>query len=126
MRFAISNCEIQSLLAEKNVNLFFQPSGRRNVRVGINEILNIDVEINIIHTKLNLKYSSGFITGRVVNFIITLFRSRLGSIRLDLDTPGVIGVDLMSIPNADKVFNVLEISDLFFENESLVIEGHLK
>ena len=126
MRFKISNNEIQSLLADRNINVYFQPSGRREAKIGISAFLSIPVDIGINGKTLALKYTSGIITGRVVNFIISLLRARFGTIVLNLNNPGVVGVDLTSIPNADKVFKMLDISDLFFENDTLVVDGVLK
>lgn len=126
MRFKISNNEIQSLLADRNINVYFQPSGRREAKIGISAFLSIPVDIGINGKTLELQYTSGIITGRVVNFIISLLRARFGSIVLELDNPGVVGVDLTSIPNADKVFKMLDLSDLFFENDTLVVDGVLK
>ena len=126
MRFKISNNEIQSLLADRNINVYFQPSGPREAKIGINSFLSIPVDISVKGKTLQLQYTSGIITGRVVNFIISLLRARFGTIELELDEPGVVGVDLTSIPNADKVFNMLDISDLFFENDTLVVDGVLK
>lgn len=126
MQFKISNNEIQSLLADRKINVYFQPSGIRVARIGISAFLSIPVDISINGKILELQYTSGIITGRVVNFIISLLRARFGSIVLDLNNPGVVGVDLTSIPNADKVFEFVDISDLFFESDTLVIKGSLK
>lgn len=126
MQFRISNDEIQSLLADKNINVFFRPTGRREARFGISSFLSIPVDIGVKGKTLQLQYSSGIITGRVVNFIISLLYARFGSIGLYLDDPGVVGFDLTSIPNADRVFNILDVSDLFFENDTMVVVGLLK
>lgn len=126
MRIMINNSEIQSLMASRNINMFFQFSGLREARVGINSFLSIPVNISTRGNTLQLQYSSGKITGRVVNFIIGQLRGKFDSIDLDLDIPGVIGVNLASFPNANKIFNILDISDLFFKNDSLVVEGIFK
>lgn len=126
MRFSISNNEIQSLLAKGNINIFFQPSDTREVKIGANSLLSIKVGIGVSNQTLNLRYSTGAVTGRVVNFIINLFRSRFGSIRLDLSIPGRIGVDLTSIPNANKLLDIVDITDLYFDYGDLVVEGKLK
>lgn len=126
MRFSISNNEIQSLLAKGNINIFFQPSDTREVKIGANSLLSIKVGFGVSNKTLNLTYSTGGVTGRVVNFIINLFRSRFGSIRLDLSIPGSIGVDLTSIPNANKLLDIVDITDLYFDYGDLVVEGKLK
>ncbi len=126
MRFSISNNEIQSLLAKGNINIFFQPSDTREVKIGANSLLSIKVGFGVSNKTLNLTYSTGAVTGRVVNFIINLFRSRFGSIRLDLSIPGSIGVDLTSIPNANKLLDIVDITDLYFDYGDLVVEGKLK
>lgn len=126
MRFSIRNNEIQSLLAKGNINIFFQPSDTREVKIGANSLLSIKVGFGVSNKTLNLTYSTGAVTGRVVNFIINLFRSRFGSIRLDLSIPGSIGVDLTSIPNANKLLDIVDITDLYFDYGDLVVEGKLK
>ena len=126
MRFSISNNEIQSLLVKGNINIFFQPSDTREVKIGANSLLSIKVGFGVSNKTLNLTYSTGGVTGRVVNFIINLFRSRFGSIRLDLSIPGSIGVDLTSIPNANKLLDIVDITDLYFDYGDLVVEGKLK
>ena len=70
MRLKIGYCEISSLMAKNGINLFFQPTGRRTIKIGINSFLSIPVELSIMGGKLNCKYSSGLISGRVVNALL--------------------------------------------------------
>lgn len=126
MRFSISCKEIQSVLAKGNINISFLPSDVREVKIGPNSLLCIRVGISVTKQKLNLRYTNGVLTGRLVNFIINLLRSRFGSISLDLSKPGIIGVDLTSVPNANKLLDIVDITDLYFNHDDLVVEGTLK
>ena len=126
MQLKVKTSEIQALLADKGISIYFEPVGRTDAKIGLNPVLSIPVRIGIYGTRLQLQYTSGLITGRVVNTLIGLFRSQFSAVDIDLTSPGVIGVDLASVRNADKLFAMLDVQDLYFEGDAVIAEGKLK
>ncbi len=126
MRLKIGYCEISSLMAKNGINLFFQPTGRRTIKIGINSFLSIPVELSIMGGKLNCKYSSGLISGRVVNALLSLFQGRFGDIRFDLSTPGIVGVELESINGMKRVLDILDVIDIRFEGSTCIVDARMR
>lgn len=126
MQLRIGYHEILSLMAKNGVNLFFQPIDKRTFRIGINSLLSMPIDISINGGKLNCRYSSGPVSGRIVNAILSLFRGRFGSIRFDLSAPGIVGVVLESIKGMKKVQEVLDVTDIHFEGSVCIIDAMMR
>ena len=140
MKILIKFSEIQSLVKSKTGRkLMLSAMNERTVKAEtkvsmkvplIGEIektigLNVSVE-QIEDNDVHLKYDGGMGTDMIVGGLLTFLSSSSARNMVEKTQGNGIVVHLNEIEEARKVLDMVELTDISFQNESAVIEGKLR
>ena len=140
MKIQIDFSEIQSLVKSKTGReLVLSAMNERTVKAEskvsikvplLGEIekaigLNVSVE-RIEDNDVHLKYDGGMGTDMIVGGLLTFLSSSSARNMVEKTQGNGIVVHLNEIEETRKVFDMVELTDISFQNESAVIEGKLR
>lgn len=140
MKIQIDFSEIQSLVKSKTGReLVLSAMNERTVKAEtkvsmkvplLGEIektigLNVSVE-RIEDNDVHLKYDGGMGTDMIVGGLLTFLSSSSARNMVEKTQGNGIVVHLNEIEEARKVLDMVELTDISFQNESVVIEGKLR
>lgn len=140
MKILIDFSEIQSLVKSKTGReLMLSAMNERTVKAEtkvsmkvplIGEIektigLNVSVE-QIEDNDVHIKYDGGMGTDMIIGGLLTFLSSSSARNMVEKTQGNGIVVHLNEIEEARKVLDMVELTDISFQNESAVIEGELR